>query len=205
MEKTNKNIHKGNTLMKVRSKYILKQILDNVNKYKLLKIIRYNKNLKKKLDITNKDYFLEYSKIEIDIIPMHILFGNYNFINVNEKYKSHYHIYFNDDLSKEINKYSINKDDDAFKIKIIIDNEVKSLSNLFKDCNCFKSINFIRFKREDIKYMNGMFKGCTLLKELNLSKFNTNNVTNMSSMFKQCISLENLNLSNINTKKVTNM
>ena len=93
MEKINKNIHKGNTLMKVRSKYILKQILDNVNKYKLLKIIRYNKNLKKKLDITNKDYFLEYSKIEIDIIPMHILFGNYNFINVNEKYKSHYHIF----------------------------------------------------------------------------------------------------------------
>ena len=85
MDEIKKGIYKGNALKKVRSKYILKQIFDNVKQIKLLQIIRYNNHLKKKLSITNKNYFLEYSKIEIEIIPMIILYGTYNFININEK------------------------------------------------------------------------------------------------------------------------
>ena len=39
MEKIN------NILIKIRSKYILKQIFDNLKKIRLLEIIRYNKNI----------------------------------------------------------------------------------------------------------------------------------------------------------------
>ena len=202
MDEIKKGIYKGNALKKVRSKYILKQILDNVKQIKLLQIIRYNNHLKKKLGITNKNYFLEYSKIEIEIIPMIILYGTYNFININEKNKSYYHIYFNDNLNEEIKKYSIDKNDNVFKIKIIIDYEIKSLSKLFYDCDCLKNINFIKFNREDIQGMNNMFKGCTLLKEINFSQFNSKNVTNMSYMFYDCSSLIKLDLSKFNTNKV---
>ena len=56
----------------IKSKYILKQILDNLHKLKLLQIIRYNKNIQNKIDINLKDYkeySKQYSSIEIDIIP----------------------------------------------------------------------------------------------------------------------------------------
>ena len=43
-------------LEKIRSKYILKQIFNNLNKKNILNILKYNKNLRKKLNITGKDY-----------------------------------------------------------------------------------------------------------------------------------------------------
>ena len=40
----------------IKSKYILKKILDNLHKQRLLQIIRYNKNIQNKLDLSKKDY-----------------------------------------------------------------------------------------------------------------------------------------------------
>ena len=68
-------------------------------------------------------------------------------------------------------------------IKIIIDYEVDSLKNLFYDCKNIKSINFIRFNRNNIKNMKGMFSWCSSLEEVNLSNINTDNVTEMTYMF----------------------
>ena len=50
MEEINNIIYKGNSLFKINSKYILKQIFDNLKQNKLLDIIRYNKKLKRKLN-----------------------------------------------------------------------------------------------------------------------------------------------------------
>ena len=50
MEKIN------NFLKQIRSKYILKQIFDNLKENKLLEIIRYNKNIQKKLNKKLNDY-----------------------------------------------------------------------------------------------------------------------------------------------------
>ena len=65
------------------------------------------------------------------------------------------------------------------KIKIIIDYNVKSLSGLFKKCECIKIINFIKFNKTDINNMSCMFLGCSSLKSINFYNFVINNVTNM--------------------------
>ena len=60
-------------LKDVKSNYILKKIFYNLTKGKFLNIIKYNKELKKRLNININD-FKEYSEIfstiEIEIIPI---------------------------------------------------------------------------------------------------------------------------------------
>ena len=185
---------------KIKSKYILKQILDNLNKRIFLNIIKYNKYSQKKLNISIKDY-KNYSEIEIEVIPK----GFGKFINFNEEDdEQYYHIYFDDDKYEKRRNY-IERGEEVKKIKIIIDYQVKSFYKLFYWCTCIESINFKKFYRNNITYMSFMFRGCSSLKELNLNNFKTNNVTDMSFMFSGCSSLKELNLNNFNTKHVANM
>ena len=183
---------------------LLKNIFKYIKRHKLLEIVRYNKKAQKKLEISIND-FKEYSNnipIEIEIIPKISISGN--FINIPKEDNSYYHIYFNNDI-KEIKKNYINDKDKVAKIKIFIDYQVLSFSELFKDCKCIESINFIKFHRNNINDMSYMFCRCTSLKKLELSHFNTENVTNMSCMFFECCSLKYLNLSKFNTKNVVDM
>ena len=60
---------------KVRSKYILAQIFDNLQHNKKLEIVRYNKNIKNKLNIKINDYKNAYSIIEVEIIPKENKYG----------------------------------------------------------------------------------------------------------------------------------
>ena len=130
MKEVNNSNYQTNSFVKIRSKYILQKILNNLKKDKLLEMIRYNKSLKSKLNKSIRDYFLEYSKIIIEIIPKENKYGQ--FININNKYKSYYHIYIDNNLKEESNKYSIDKNEKINKIKIILDYDVISLSKLFK-------------------------------------------------------------------------
>ena len=81
----------------IKSSYIFKNIYDILNKKKSLVIVKYNKNMQKRLNLNIKDY-KEYSEtltpIEIEIITNNKKFGK--FININEKEKLYYHIYFNE-------------------------------------------------------------------------------------------------------------
>ena len=200
-EKVNQ-IKLENKFGKIRSKYILQKIFNNINKIKLLKFIRINKNIQKRLNIDINN-FREYSEIEIEIIPFQNEYEN--FININNKKdEKYYHIYF-DDNKKDIKRTYLNKGDIISKIKIIIDYQINSFNRLFKNCNCIKSILFKRFYRKNIIDLSFMFYKCSSLKELNLSNFNTDNVTNMSAMFYECSSLKELNLSNFNTDNVIDM
>ena len=135
MSKINNSIIKENTLKKIKSKYILKQIFDNLKQNKSLNIIRYNKKLKQKLNKNLKDYIKEYLKIEIEIIPKENKYGK--FINYNKNKESH--IYFNDN-KEEVKRKSFTKNDKVTKIKIIIEEKIKSLSKLFKGCRDIKKI-----------------------------------------------------------------
>ena len=81
---------------------------------------------------------------------------------------------------KEIEKASLNIDDNVSKISIIIDYQIKSFSKLFYDCQSIKSIKFKKFYGNNVTNMSFMFSGCSSLKELNLNNFNANNVTDMS-------------------------
>ena len=190
----------------LKSNYILKKIFFSLSKKNYLEIIKYNKKMQTRINLTIDDYkdFTEkFSSIEIEIKPIKV---DYNkFINIiNKKDEKYYHIYFNDS-KEEIKRYNLNEDDKVNSIKIIIDYQIKSFYKLFFNCECIKSINFIKFYRIDITNMSYMFFGCSSLKEINFTYFNTDNVTNMSGMFSGCSSLEELNLSNFNTNNVTDM
>jgi len=190
-----------NSLEKIKNKYILKQILDNLRPIILLKLLKYNKSLQNKIDKKLSDYKKEYSKIVIEIIPAENKYGT--FINIYNN-KQYYHIYFNDD-KEETKRKEITKEDKISKIKIVIDYEIKSLYKLFEYCRCIRKINFIKFNRKDIKIISFMFSGCSSLEELNFSYFNTDNVTTLKSMFSGCCSLKEIDLSNFNTDNKTNM
>ena len=192
-EELNNNII--SKLENINSKFILKKIFNNLSEKQFLKIINYNKNIQNKLGLSINNY-IDFTKIIIEIIPVKNYSDNeIKLINIsNEKDKSFFHLYLNEnenELNKNIlTKNEINKID---KIKIIIDNQIKSFHELFRNCKYIESINFIRFKRENIIDMSYMFAGCKSLKNLNISHFITNKVTNMSCMFSECSSLKELN------------
>ena len=228
MAETNDYNKKKCSLNKIKSNFIFKRIFDNLKEVKKLDIIRYNKSFQNKLNKDIDDYFNEYSKIEIDLIPFDNKCGK--FINITKNNIPHYHIYFNDNKEEEKRKYFF-LSDKVKKIKIIIDYSIKSISGLFSNIKCIKKINFVQFHRRNIEdmsclfrkcsyleelnisnlkadnvfMMNDIFYECSSLKEINLSKFITNNVIDMSCMFYGCQSLKKLNLSNFNTNNVINM
>ena len=191
----------NNILSKIRSNYTVKRIFDNLNQNKLMNLIRYNSKNQKLMNIKLKDYKNIFSTIEIEIIPKQNEYGKFiNYLNKN------INIYFNDN-EEEVKKKIITKDDKVTKIKIILNNKIKSLSSLFYECKCIEKIDFVKFNKnnDNINDMSYMFYGCSSLKELNLSKFNTSNVFIMNHMFDGCSSLKELNLYNFNTNNVKNM
>ena len=195
MSETNNNI-KICSFEKINSDYFLIKIFDNLKENKLLEIIRYNKNIQNKLNKKLNDFIKEYSKIVIEIIPKENTYGK--FINIPKKYESYYHIYFNDN-KEEIKRKELNKDENIFKIKVILDYKIKSLSHFFDKCKCIKKITFIKFKRKDIVDMGYMFNECSSLEILDISNFNTEKVTDMSYMFCYCSMLKELKILNFKT------
>ena len=161
-DKNENNLSKAN-FINIKSKYILSKIYDNLGKKKKLNIVKYNKKLQNRLSLNIKDYE-QYCEIEIEIIPCDGKYGN--IFNINEKNKIYYHIYFNDNKEEIKNKYNIRKKDKVNKVKIIIDYQVMSFKNLFKNCNCIDSINFKKFYRNNINNISYMFYGCSSLKEM---------------------------------------
>jgi len=199
------NVQQKGNFDNIKSKYILKQIFDNLNKNRFLKIMNYNKKIQNRLDININNYkkFSEtYTTIEIEIIPIKNLTEKSNsFI----KNLDNIHVYFNDNKKEEVKKYDITANDKVKKIKVLIDYQIKLLRGLFKYCKCIESISFIKFYRNNITDMSGMFYGCSALKEINFFNFNTDNVTNMEGMFSYCYSLNKLDLSKFNTGRLLHM
>ena len=195
-----------NSLKKIRSKYILKEIFDNLKINIKFEIIKYNKNIQDRLSMNindYKEYRYKYSEIIIEIIPLSYSSGK--IINIlNKSDEIFFHIYINDN-NKCIKRTKFFERDKAKKIKIIIDYQIKSFKDLFKNCRCIETINFIKFKRNNINDMSYMFSGCSSLEEINFLNFNTESVTNMSHMFYNCSWLKKLNLSTFNTNSVIDM
>ena len=208
MDEPEENIQK-NYLKEIKSKYILKQIFENLLKQKSLKLFKYNKNIQKKLEITVKDYkecLESFSSIIIEINPIQEIIERHTvFMNINKpEYKKYFHIYF-DDNKEDMGRDFLIEGDEIKKITIKIDYQIKSFYKLFYNCKIIESIDFKRFFRTDINDMSYMCYGCSSLKKINFSFFNTNNVTTMRSMFNLCSSLKEINLSKFNTIKVEDM
>ena len=130
-----------NKLKSIKSKNILLKIINKIQNKTLLKIINYNNFLQKRfnLNINNyKEYSEKYSSIIIEIIPSKNKYGKFIKIRKEED-KKYFHIYFND-TKDEINKIEINKEDNASKIIIVMDYQIKSFFQLFYYCECIESI-----------------------------------------------------------------
>ena len=69
MAELNNDYNKNSNLTKIKSKYIIIKIFDNLKQNKLLNIVNYNKKYQKLMNIKLIDYKRKYSKIEIEIIP----------------------------------------------------------------------------------------------------------------------------------------
>ena len=187
----------------VRSNFILKKIFHDLDKRIYCQIIRYNKNLQKKINIELEDYhqlYKIYSKIELEIIPTSPFINKEEIIKMNND-RSFYHIHYIYDKNQKSKK----KREPLTRIKIVIDTEFESLKGLFKDCTGIYKFNLLKYKRIDVTDMSEMFSGCFNMVEINLPNIKVFNVTDMSSMFAGCKALEKLDLSNFDTKNVTNM
>ena len=174
-ESSKEKIESKNIFKSLKNDYFLKLLFNNLLKKKSLDMIKYNKNIKNRLNISIKDYkeYLEiYSSIEIEIKPANNINGK--FINMNKENEMYYHIYSNN--KEEIKRNYLNENENIEKIKIIIEHQVKSFNGLFYDCQCLEYIYFKKFYRNNINNMEYMFYECFSLKELNLSNFNTNNI-----------------------------
>ena len=189
----------------LKAEYFLRKLFNTLETKKALNIIKYNNNIKKRINIKindYKEYSEKYSSIELEIKPVNNKYGK--FINYEKDDEKYYHIYFNN-IEEEIKINYIKEYEDIKIIKIIIDYQLVSFKNLFLNCNIIESIYFKKFYRNNINNMSFMFSRCSSLKELNLNNFNTNNVTDMMGMFSLCSKLKELNLNNFNTNNVTNM
>ena len=182
VSKENESAKPNPIIENIKSRYILSKIYDIISKKKKFEIVKYNKRIQNRLDLSIKDYkeFCEtFTLIVIEIIPKKGEYGE--FIHINKNDKLFYHIYFNDN-KKVKNKYKIKEEDGVTKreyyikeedkvtkIKIIIDYQVKSFKKLFYKCEYIESINFKKFYRNNIIDMSHMFYCCSSLKELNLT------------------------------------
>ena len=118
-KEVNNQIKSKDLFKEIQSKYILEKIFDNLDKKISLILMKYNKNIKKRINIDIKDY-KDYSElIEIEIKPINNKYGK--FINIKNENKKYYHIYFNNDKKKEIKRNYINEKEEIKIIKIIID------------------------------------------------------------------------------------
>ena len=193
-------------MKQIKSRTILKLIFLNLNQKIILELVKNNRELQKRLNINinNYKYYSDnFTKIEIDIKTAKDTFGK--FINItNKENEQYFHIYLNNN-KKQIKQYSLNEKDKIEKIKIIIDFQISSFNQLFKNCKCIESISFKKFFRKNITNMSQMFYGNSSLKEIDFTNFKTNNVIDMSEMFYECVLIKKLDLSNFHTDNVESM
>ena len=101
-----KKIILGGNINNIKSKYILQKIFDRINKVRFLKIIKYNKNIKNRIN-QDINYFKEFSEtqtpIEIELVPNKLKINS--FIDTLNKVKDlYYHVYINDNITRNFKK-----------------------------------------------------------------------------------------------------
>ena len=111
-----------NTLHKIRSKYILKQVFDNLHPKTLLEIIHYNKDLQKLMEIKMEDFKKISYITEIELFLLENMTSN--FIKIRKGQEKYFKIYLNDD-KEPTNRIKVYKKDKAKikKVRIVIEYE----------------------------------------------------------------------------------
>ena len=123
-----------NKFEKVKNDNFIEKLFNNMQKKRLLNILIYNKNMKKRININSddyKEYSETYSSIEIEIEIKPVVNKYDKIINFKREDEKYYHIYFNND-KEELKRNYINKREEIETIKIIIDYQIKSFEGLFR-------------------------------------------------------------------------
>ena len=182
--------------------HLIKHILtDQSQNYRDIKNIVYMKflPLKRNIRIINRNYLPDLiyvdgiqTGIQTEInFADNINFENSKLINITMIWNyeitdcSHFFFRVENAIEIDLSKFDTSK--------------VKSMFNMFNDCNQLKYINFGNIDTSSVTDMSFMFSDCISLSSLNLSNFNTSNVYDMRNMFQNCSSLTFLNLSNFDT------
>ena len=129
-----RNISKSeqtNDFDNLKSNFILKKIISLIKINKSLNIIKYNKKLQKRLNISIDNYKKYYSEIEIELKLVDNKYGK--FINIPDEEKEYFHIYF-DNSNEEIKRNKLNYNEKVKMVKIKIDYQVESFEELFNYC-----------------------------------------------------------------------
>ena len=134
---------------KIKSGYIMNKILTVIIKKKQLKLVKYSKNIQKKIGINYIDYknYAETIRFEIQLAKK----SDGKFININKEEERYYHIYFGEIKKSEGTKYIsydekeakrnyIVKNEKVDAIKIEIDYKIKSFMKLFCGIDIIKKI-----------------------------------------------------------------
>ena len=87
-------------LEKLRSDNILRQIFEYMKKNISLEIMRYNKGLQKRLDLTLKDYKKYSLLIDVELKLVDNKYGR--FIHIPNGKKNSFHIYFDNSKMKKL-------------------------------------------------------------------------------------------------------
>ena len=104
----------------LKSNFILRKILNMIKINKSLVIMKNNKKLQKRLNISINDY-KEYSQLYSSIeIELKLADNRYRFINIPDDEKKYYHIYSNNS-NEEIKRNYLEENEKVKMIKIIID------------------------------------------------------------------------------------
>ena len=196
-----KNINeKFYSLYSIYNKIIKKDIINDINKvndnFSITSLAKMNTKINE-IEIAYKNN----KNKEIQ------LFGEEFIINNKDKCK----LKFKDNyfyLQKKYDKSLLKIDEDIFKVKLEMAEEITDLSCMFKNCTSLLELTDTnKLNIEKVTNMSYMFNGCSSLSNLSdISNWKTFNVTNMSNMFSGCTSLQSLpNISIWNTENVKNM
>ena len=111
-EKEGKNqIISVNKFNNIKNDYFLQLLFSHLDRKRFLYMVKYNKNIKERININindYKEYSEKYSSIEIEIKPVNNKYGK--FINIKKEEEIYYHIYF-DNNEEEIKRKYINFDE----------------------------------------------------------------------------------------------
>ena len=94
----------------LKSVYFLAKIFENMKKSKHLEIIKYNKKIQQRLNLSlndYKDYSQLYTPIELELKLVNYKSNDNQFINISGDNMKYYHIYF-DNSNKEVKRTELN-------------------------------------------------------------------------------------------------
>ena len=218
MENINNNdkVTKSYPIDIIRNKYLLNDILNQLTESKKLELIKYNKTIQKRLEISIKDYKERYKDTIIDITLVDDFMEDNNLYQILNKEKVEKEILKkNKKKNKNIDK---NKNENENKIKNEIKNKTKFIVYYYKDgaIKEYKNAYFLPEKPDDntnitikikknVKNFNNLFKDCTFIKNIVFKRFNRTNIRYMNSMFEGCENVINIDLSKFNTENVKTM